>query len=36
MVGGVVELLVVGIMCSSWKLKHSGGGKSCEVNSEDE
>ena len=34
--GGVVALLVVGILCGSWKLKHSGGGKSCEVNSEEE
>ena len=36
MVGGVVALLVVGILCGSWKFKHSGGGKSCEVNSEEE
>ncbi len=35
-VGGVVALLVVGILCGSWKLKHSGGGKSCEVNSKEE
>ena len=35
-VGGVVALLVVGILCGSWKLKHSGGGKSCEVTSEKE
>ena len=35
-VGGVVALLVVGILCGSWKLKHSGGGKSCEVTSEEE
>ena len=34
-VGGVVALLVVGILCGSWKLKYSGGGKSCEVNSEE-
>ena len=34
-VGGVVALLVVGILCGSWKLKHSGG-KSCEVTSEEE
>ena len=34
--GGVVALLVVGILCGCWKLKHSGGGKSCQVNSEDE
>ena len=36
MVGGGVALLVVGILCGSWKLKHSGSGKSCEVNSEEE
>ena len=35
-VGGIVALLVVGILCGSWKLKHSGGGKSREVNSEEE
>ena len=25
MAGGVAALLVVGILCGSWKLKHSGG-----------
>ena len=33
--GGVAALLVVGIMCGSWKLKHSGG-KRWEVDSKGE
>ena len=33
--GGAAALLVVGILCGSWKLKHSNG-KSCKVNSEEE
>ena len=35
MAGGAAALLVVGILCGSWKLKHSSG-KSCKVNSEEE
>ena len=31
--GGVAALLVVGILCGSWKLKHSGR-KRCEEDSE--
>ena len=34
MAGGVAALLVVGILCGSWKLKHSGG-KRWEVDSEE-
>ena len=33
--GGAAALLVVGILCGSWKLKHSSG-KSCKMNSEEE
>ena len=33
MAGGAAVLLVVGILCGSWKLKHSSG-KSCKVNSQ--
>ena len=33
--GGAAALLVVGILCGSWKLKHSMG-KSCKVNSEEQ
>ena len=33
--GGAAALLVVGILCGSWKLKHLNG-KSCQVNSEEE
>ena len=33
--GGVAALLVVGIMCGYWKLKHLNR-KSCKVNSEEE
>ena len=33
--GGATALLVVGILCGSWKLKHSSG-KSCKMNSEEE
>ena len=33
--GGAVALLVVGILCGSWKLKHSSG-KSYKGNSEEE
>ena len=35
MAGGAAALLVVEILCGSWKLKHSSG-KSCKVNSEEE
>ena len=33
--GGAAAILVVGILCGSWKLKHSNG-KSCKLNSEEE
>ena len=33
--GGAVAILVVGILCGSWKLKHLNG-KSCKGNSEEE
>ena len=32
--GGAAALLVVGILCGSWKLRHSNG-KSCKKNSEE-
>ena len=32
--GGAAALLVVGILCGSWKLKHSSG-KTCKVNSDE-
>ena len=35
MAGGAAALLVVGILCGSWKLKQSSG-KSCYMNSEEE
>lgn len=35
-IGGIVALLVMGILYGSWKLKHSGGGRSCDVTSEEE